>query len=80
MEGKIEKQRQKLFDRLRKLNRITSEDELKKLEDMFRQKPEYSEFCFTGLEITMDQLMNTYNEISDKTDCHIKYAKVKIKK
>ena len=80
MEEKIEKQRRKLFDRLRKLNRTTSEEELKKLEDMFRQKPEYSEFCLTGLEITMDQLMKIYNEISDKTNCPFKYAKIKIKK
>lgn len=80
MEEKIEKQRRKLFERLKKLNRITSEEELKKLEDMFRQKSKYSEFCLTGLEITMDQLMDIYNEISDKTSCPFKYAKVKIKK
>ena len=77
MEEKIEKQRKKLFERLRKLNRITSEEELKKLEDMFKQKPEYSNFCLTGLEINMDQLMNIYNEISDKINCPSKYVKIK---
>lgn len=80
MEEKIDKQRQKLFDRLRKLNRTTSEEELKKLEDMLRQKPKYSELCLTGLEITMDRLMEIYNEISDQTNCPFKYAKVKLKK
>ena len=77
MEEKIEKQRKKLFDRLRKLNRITSEEELKKLEDMFNQKPEYSKLCLTGLEISMDRLIEIYNEISDKIDCPSKYAKIK---
>ncbi len=80
MEEKIEKNKRKLFDRLRKLNKTTSEEELKKLENMFRQKPEYSEFCLTGLEITMDQLMEIYNEISDETNCPFKYAKVEKRK
>jgi hypothetical protein len=80
MEEKLEKNRKKLFDRLRKLNRTTSEDELKKLEDMIRQKPGSSELCLTGLEITMDRLMKIYNEISDQTNCPVKYTKIKIKK
>lgn len=85
MEEKIEKNRRKLFDRLRKLNRTTSEEELKKLEELFRQKSKgegklSAEFCLTGLEITMDQLMEIYNEISDRTNCPFKYAKIKTKK
>lgn len=85
MEEKIEKNKRKLFDRLRKLNRTTSEEELKKLEELFRQKSKgegklSAEFCLTGLEITMDQLMEIYNEISDRTNCPFKYAKVEIKK
>ena len=85
MEEKIEKNKRKLFDRLRKLNRTTSEEELKKLEELFRQKSKgegklSAEFCLTGLEITMDQLMEIYNEISDRTNCPFKYAKVKTKK
>ena len=80
MEEKIEKNKRKLFDRLRKLNKTTSKEESKKLENMFRQKPEYSGFCLTGLEITMDRLMEIYNEISDETNCPFKYAKVEKRK
>jgi len=85
MEEKIEKNKRKLFDRLRKLNRTTSEEELKKLEELFRQKSKgegklSAEFCLTGLEITMDQLMEIYNEISDRTNCPFKYAKIETKK
>jgi hypothetical protein len=80
MEDKIDKNKRKLFDRLRKLNKTTSEEELKKLEDTFRQKHEYSEFCLTGLEITMDRLMEIYNEISGETNCPFKYAKVEKRK
>ncbi len=80
MEEKIDKQRRKLFDRLKKLNKTTSEEELKKLEDIFKHKPEHVEFCLTGLEITMDRLVKIYNEISDQTDCPFKYTKVEIKK
>ncbi len=79
MEEKIEKNRHKLFDRLRKLNRNTSEEELKKLEDMFKQKSKYPGLCLTGLEITMDRLIDVYNEISDQIDCPVKYTKVKKK-
>ncbi len=79
MEEKIEKHRRKLFDRLRKLNRNTSEEELKKLEDMLKQQSKYSELCLTGLEITMDRLIDIYNEISDQIDCPVKYTKVKKK-
>lgn len=75
---KIEKDRKKLFDRLRRLNKITSDEELKKLEGWFVQKPKYGKFCLTGLEITIDQLMDVYNDIRDQTDCPIKYVKVQI--
>lgn len=80
MEEKLEKNRKKLFDRLRKLNRAASEDELKKLGEMFRQQSETSELCLIGLEITMDRLMKIYNEISDQTNCPLKYTKVKTEK
>lgn len=81
---KIERQKKKLFDRLRKLNNATSEDKLKELEELFRQKSKEEskgvskEFCLTGIELTMDQLMEVFNDISDETNCPFKYTKVKI--
>lgn len=56
---KTEKQKKKLLDRLRRLNRATSEEKLKGLEEMFIQKSKCegklsADFCMTGLEITMD--------------------------
>jgi hypothetical protein len=75
LDNKIEKDRKKLFDRLRKLNKITSEEELKKLEKMFEQKPKYGSFCLTGIEITLDQLIGIYNDISERTNCPVKYVK-----
>lgn len=55
MEEKIEKNRRKLFDNLRKLNNMTSEGKLKELEELFIQKSKgedklSAEFCLTGLE------------------------------
>lgn len=85
MEEKIEKNRRKLFDNLRKLNNMTSEGKLKELEELFRQKSKgegklSAEFCLTGLEILMDRLMEVYNDTSDRINCPFKYAKVKTKK
>ena len=77
---KIEGNSKKLFDRLRKLNKATSDEELKKLEEEFAQKSKYGKFCLTGLEITIDRLMDVYNDISDKTNCPIKYVKETVKR
>jgi hypothetical protein len=79
-EEKIEKNKRKLFDRLRKLNKKTSEENLKELEDLFRYKSRgegklSAEFCITELEITMEQLTEVYNDISDQINCPIKYVK-----
>lgn len=80
---KTEKQKKKLFDRLRRLNKVTSEEKLKELEELLRQKSKgegkiSAEFCLTGLEITMDQLIKVYNDISDQTSCPFKYTKVNL--
>lgn len=81
---KIDKQKKKLFDRLRKLNQITSEEKLKELEKMFKQKSKgegklSTEFCITGLELTLDRLIEVFNDINDQTNCPIKYTKQVIK-
>ena len=62
---------------------MTSEGRLKEFEELFMQRSRgegklSAEFCLTGLEITMDRLMEVYNDISDQTDCPFKYVKVKI--
>lgn len=80
---KIDKQKKKLFDRLRKLNKITSEEKLKELDELFTQKSKGEgkltrEFCMTGLELTLDELMEVFNDISDQTNCSVKYVKAKI--
>jgi hypothetical protein len=84
-EEKIERNKKKLFDRLRKLNSMTSEEKLKELEGLFMQKSEVegkdklpSGFCLTGIEILMDRLIEVYNDTSDQMNCPFKYAKVKI--
>jgi len=78
---KIEKQTKKLFDRIRRLSKTASEEKLKELDELFKQKSKgegkiSAEFCLTGLEITMDQLMDVYNDISNRTNCPFKYARV----
>jgi hypothetical protein len=85
MEEKIEKNKRKLFDNLRKLNNMTSEGKLKELEELFRQKSKgegklSTEFCLTGLEILMDRLMEVYNDTSDRINCPFKYTKVEKRK
>ena len=82
---KIDKQKRKLFDRLRKLNKITSEEKLRELDELLTQKSKGGgklspQFCLTGLELTMDQLMEVFNDISDQTNCPVKYVKEKIGK
>lgn len=77
---KIKTQKKKLFDRLRKLNKVTSEEKLKELGELFRQKSKgdgklSGEFCLTGLELTIDRLMKVYNDISDRTNHPVKYIK-----
>lgn len=77
---KIQIQKKKLFDRLRKLNKATSEEKLKELDELFGQKfkgdgKPSGEFCLTGLELVIDRLMKVYNDISDRTTCPVKYVK-----
>lgn len=77
---KVKKQKKKLFDRLRKLNKVTSEEKLKEIEELFGQKSKgdgklSGEFCLTGLELTIDRLMKVYNDISDQTNFPVKYIK-----
>lgn len=80
---KINIQKKKLFDRLRKLNKATSEDKLKELDELFEQKSKGNgklseEFCLTGLELTMDRLIEVYNDISDRANCPVKYVKAEV--
>ena len=80
-EEKIEKHKKKLFDRLRKLNKATSEEKLRELEELLGQKSKgegklSAGFCLTGLELTI--LMEVFNDISDQTNCPVKYTKEKI--
>lgn len=82
-EEKIEKNKRKLFDRLRRLNSMTSKGKLIEFEELFRQKCQSevklsADFCLTGLEVTIDRLMEVYNDISDQTNCPLKYVKTKI--
>lgn len=81
---KIEKQKKKLFDRLKKLNKATSEEKLKELEELFEQKSKgggklSEEFCLTGLELIMDRLIDVYNDISDQANCPVKYVKEEVR-
>ena len=58
--------------KIRLENEKLNKEDLEELKNICKMDKRYREFCLTGLELTMDQFMETYNDTSKELNYPIK--------